>query len=125
MSEQWHLQGASKVLVEQKAGNSTDFGKGRKVHMTFADLMDKLHQGSDSLYLTTQEVQSKSSLNARFLQSLLTTVFMLGPNAAFSQHESFQVMLLMHPQALEHRMFMSFASILDDVGLKVCCVASL
>ena len=50
------MQGASKVLVEQKSGDHEAFGKGRKVHMTFGELVQQLEQGNDSLYLTTQEV---------------------------------------------------------------------
>ena len=49
-------QGASKVLVEQKLKSSEGFGKGRKVHMTFGQLVQQLHKGNNSLYLTTQEV---------------------------------------------------------------------
>jgi len=49
-------QGASKVLVEQKLESSEGFGKGRKVHTTFGQLVQQLHKGNDSLYLTTQEV---------------------------------------------------------------------
>ncbi|KAL0045239.1 hypothetical protein WJX82_001458 [Trebouxia sp. C0006] len=47
--------GASKVLVEQKLESSEGFGKGRKVHTTFGQLVQQLHKGNDSLYLTTQE----------------------------------------------------------------------
>ncbi|KAL0039653.1 hypothetical protein WJX77_004437 [Trebouxia sp. C0004] len=50
-----HNAGASKVLVEQKLKSSEGFGKGRKVHMTFGQLVQQLHKGNDSLYLTTQE----------------------------------------------------------------------
>lgn len=49
------MQGACKVLVEQKSGDEA-FGKGRKVHMTFGEFVQQLEQGNDSLYLTTQEV---------------------------------------------------------------------
>jgi len=44
------------VLVEQKLKSNEEFGKGRKVHMTFGQLVQQLHKGNDSLYLTTQEV---------------------------------------------------------------------
>lgn len=44
------------MLVEQKLESSEGFGKGRKVHMTFGQLVQQLHKGNDSLYLTTQEV---------------------------------------------------------------------
>ena len=50
------MQGACKVLVEQKSGDHGAFGKGHKVHMTFGELVQQLEQGNDSLYLTTQEV---------------------------------------------------------------------
>ena len=50
------MQGASQVLVEQKGGDNEDFGRGRKVHMTFGELVQQLQEGSNSLYLTTQEV---------------------------------------------------------------------
>lgn len=51
------MQGTCKILVEQKFGDNGAFGKGRKVHMTFGELVQQLQQGNDSLYLTTQEVQ--------------------------------------------------------------------
>ena len=54
------MQGSSKVLVEQKAGDREAFGRGRKVHMTFGELVQQLQQGNDSLYLTTQEVETFS-----------------------------------------------------------------
>ncbi|KAL3133670.1 hypothetical protein ABBQ32_008175 [Trebouxia sp. C0010 RCD-2024] len=47
--------GTCKILVEQKFGDNGAFGKGRKVHMTFGELVQQLQQGNDSLYLTTQE----------------------------------------------------------------------
>lgn len=50
------MQGACKVLVEQKSGYHGAFGKGHKVHMTFGELVQQLERGDDSLYLTTQEV---------------------------------------------------------------------
>lgn len=50
------MQGACKILVEQKSGDEA-FGKGRKVHITFGELVQQLEQGNDSLYLTTQEVR--------------------------------------------------------------------
>ncbi|KAA6419505.1 MAG: hypothetical protein FRX49_10603 [Trebouxia sp. A1-2] len=50
-----HRAGGSNVLVEQKLESSEGFGKGRKVHMTFGQLVQQLHKGNDSLYLTTQE----------------------------------------------------------------------
>lgn len=49
-------QGSAEVLVEQRGGTKEGFGKGRKVHMTFGQLIEQLRQGSDALYLTTQEV---------------------------------------------------------------------
>ena len=55
LKQQGHVQGACKILVEQKSGDEA-FGKGRKVHMTFGELVQQLEQGNDSLYLTTQEV---------------------------------------------------------------------
>ena len=54
-------QGSAEVLVEQRGSVKEGFGKGRKVHMTFGQLVDELCQSSDSLYLTTQEVSSSSS----------------------------------------------------------------
>ena len=50
------MQGACKVLVEQKSSDLGAFGQGHKVHMTFGQLVQQLEQGNDSLYLTTQEV---------------------------------------------------------------------
>lgn len=51
-------QGSAEVLVEQRGGVKEGFGKGRKVHMTFGQLIEQLRQSSDSLYLTTQEVST-------------------------------------------------------------------
>lgn len=66
-------QGASKVLVEQKLSSSADFGKGRKVKMTFGQLVHQLHEGNDSLYLTTQEVSlTTSPCTQRCIQSVTT-----------------------------------------------------
>lgn len=56
LKQQGPVQGACKILVEQKSGDEA-FGKGRKVHMTFGELVQQLEQGNDSLYLTTQEVR--------------------------------------------------------------------
>ena len=63
------MQGASKVLVEQKGGSSEDFGKGRKIHMTFGQLVQQLHSGNDSLYLTTQEVNHLHASNTASLSN--------------------------------------------------------
>lgn len=52
--------GTAKVLVERRTGATEGFGKGRKVHMTLSQLLDELHQGSNSLYLTTQEAELDS-----------------------------------------------------------------
>ena len=51
-------QGSAEVLVEQRGGQTEGFGKGRKIHMSFGQLVDQLHIGSTLLYLTTQEVSS-------------------------------------------------------------------
>lgn len=51
-------QGTTKVLVERRTGTTEGFGKGLKVHMAFQQLLDELDQGSNSLYLTTQEVDN-------------------------------------------------------------------
>jgi len=64
-------QGASKVLVEQKLESSEGFGKGRKVHMTFGQLVQQLHKGNDSLYLTTQEVSHMHMLLHQSIHCLL------------------------------------------------------
>lgn len=49
------MQGSDSVSVEVQSGKGRAFGNGSKVHMTVAEVMERLHSGSEQLYLSTQE----------------------------------------------------------------------
>ena len=51
------MQGKSEVDVEYRK-DKTSYGQGRKKRMAFAEFLERLHAGDDSLYLTTQSVRS-------------------------------------------------------------------
>lgn len=43
-------------MVERRAGPQDAFGQGKKEAMAFEDFVRQLQQGSECLYMTTQEV---------------------------------------------------------------------
>mmetsp|Transcript_1078 Transcript_1078/g.2439 ORF Transcript_1078/g.2439 Transcript_1078/m.2439 type:complete len:568 (-) Transcript_1078:296-1999(-) len=48
--------GDARVMVEQRDGPGGSYGQGRKVPMAFKDLLQRMREGDDTLYLTTQQV---------------------------------------------------------------------
>ncbi|KAF5838459.1 cupin-like domain-containing protein [Dunaliella salina] len=48
--------GDARVMVEQRDGPGGSYGQGRRVPMAFKDLLQRMREGDDTLYLTTQQV---------------------------------------------------------------------
>lgn len=49
------MQGSESVSVEVRSGRGRAFGNGSKVQMTVAEVMERLHSGSEEVYLSTQD----------------------------------------------------------------------
>jgi hypothetical protein len=48
--------GEAPLRVEKREGTNEGFGKGKKVPISFGEFLQRMDQGDDTLYLTTQEV---------------------------------------------------------------------
>ena len=53
------MQGDEIVSVESRSEEGRAFGNGRKVQLTVADVLRRIHQGSEELYLSTQDAATQ------------------------------------------------------------------
>jgi hypothetical protein len=50
------MQGDAQVQVEIRSSNEDGYGQGRKVPMSFRKFLQRMEQGDELLYMSTQEV---------------------------------------------------------------------